>query len=309
MPEFPGTILGIVVTLILMCATMSVVIYYRRRFNRLKTELAHVHYHAGPDNHQDHDHHHFDNPVYSTYRNTNPMSGTPLNNARLHNRIVKNINSDREKAAASSCPRISSSFIEEDDISDTTSERGFGCAGNAFSYSSLHRKRCLEVDFGNPNIYTAVNDIKDNRELENVYEEIQKRVANKGLKSSVSTNATSKQDFPLPCQELKDHYQPTSIVKSRQSLSQDFERLSKEFEERTINSSTLSRDNKVIDTHRKASQPNINETEFCEEVMNTVKTLGLSSGVKHRESDSGVSSAQSTGTVPWGQEGDDSIVL
>ena len=139
-PEFPGTILGIVVTLILMCATMSVVIYYRRRFNRLKTELAHVHYHAGPDNHQgnrrkfhknfiensnsDHDHHHFDNPVYSTYRNTNSMSGTPLNNARLHNRIVKNINSDREKAAASSCPRISSSFIEEDDISDTTSERG-----------------------------------------------------------------------------------------------------------------------------------------------------------------------------------------
>ena len=134
------TILGIVVTLILMCATMSVVIYYRRRFNRLKTELAHVHYHAGPDNHQgnrrkfhknfiensnsDHDHHHFDNPVYSTYRNTNSMSGTPLNNARLHNRIVKNINSDREKAAASSCPRISSSFIEEDDISDTTSERG-----------------------------------------------------------------------------------------------------------------------------------------------------------------------------------------
>ena len=125
----------------------------------------------------------------------------------------------------------------------------------------------------------------------------------------MSTNAKSKQDFPLPCQELKDHYQPTSIVKSRQSLSQDFERLSKEFEERTINSSTLSRDNKVIDTHRKASQPNINETEFCEEVMNTVKTLGLSSGVKHRESDSGVSSAQSTGTVPWGQEGDDSIVL
>ena len=61
---------------------------------------------------------------------------------------------------------------------------GFGCSGNAFSYSSLHRKRCLEVDFGNPNIYTAVNDIKDNRELENVYEEIQKRVANKGLKNT-----------------------------------------------------------------------------------------------------------------------------
>ena len=37
------TILGIVVTLILMCATMSVVIYYRRRFNLLKTEFAHVH--------------------------------------------------------------------------------------------------------------------------------------------------------------------------------------------------------------------------------------------------------------------------
>ena len=74
----------------------------------------------------DHDHHHFDNPVYSTYRNSTPLSGTPLNNARLHNRIVKNINSEREKAsvAAASCARLSSSFIEEDDISDTTSERG-----------------------------------------------------------------------------------------------------------------------------------------------------------------------------------------
>ena len=40
------------------------------------------------------------------------------------------------------------------------------------------------MDYGNPNIYTAVNDIKDNRELENVYEEIQKRVANRGLKTS-----------------------------------------------------------------------------------------------------------------------------
>ena len=40
------------------------------------------------------------------------------------------------------------------------------------------------MDYGNPNIYTAVNDIKDNRELENVYEEIQKRVAKKGLKNS-----------------------------------------------------------------------------------------------------------------------------
>ena len=75
-PEFSGTILGIAVTLFLMCITISVVIYYRRRFNRLKTELAHVHYHAGPDNNQgdekiyqlnillilfssDHDHHHF----------------------------------------------------------------------------------------------------------------------------------------------------------------------------------------------------------------------------------------------------------
>lgn len=280
----------------------------------MKTELAHVHYHAGPDNNQDHDHHHFDNPVYSTYRNSSSLSGTPLNNARLHNRIVKNINSDREKAsaAASSCPRASSSFIEEDDISDTTSERGFGCAGNAFSYSSLHRKRCLEVDFGNPNIYTAVNDIKDNRELENVYEEIQKRVANKGLKNSVSTTATSSHnrlDFPQPTHELKDHYQPTSIVKSRHSMSQDFDRLAKDFEDRTINSSPVPGEDKVIDTHRKASEPNMSETDFCQEVMNTVKTLGVHSGGKHRESDSGVSSAQSTGTVPWGQEGDDSIVL
>ena len=121
-----------------MCVTISVVIYYRRRFDRLKTELAHVHYHASPGNNQgafqekndafylilsesDPDHHHFDNPVYSTYRSSNSLTGTPLNNARLHNRIIKNINSDREKAQ---CTRSSSTFIEEDDTSDTMSERG-----------------------------------------------------------------------------------------------------------------------------------------------------------------------------------------
>jgi len=280
----------------------------------LKLELAHVHYRAGPDNNQDPDHHHFDNPVYSTYRNSTSLSGTPLNNARLHNRIVKNINSEREKASAAvvSSGRPPSSFIDEDDISDTTSERGFGCAGNAFSYSSLHRKRCLEVDYDNPNIYTAFHDIKDNRELENVYEEIQKRAANRGLKTSASTIATSSHnrlDFTNPSQELKDHYQTTSIGKSRHSVSQDFDRLTKDLNERTINSSPVPGEDKVIDNHRKASQPNMSETDFCQEVMNTVKTLSVHSGGKHRESDSGVSSAQSTGTVPWGQEGDDSIVL
>ena len=51
---------------------------------------------------------------------------------------------------------------------------GVCCTGNAFSYSSLHRRKCLEADYGNPNIYSALEeDVKlDNRTLENVYDEI-----------------------------------------------------------------------------------------------------------------------------------------
>ena len=71
------------------------------------------------------DGHHFDNPVYTTYRPGSPLAQLePLNNVRLVNRL-KNTNSDRERerlrAAAAACSQY---LEEEDDLSDCTSERG-----------------------------------------------------------------------------------------------------------------------------------------------------------------------------------------
>ncbi len=79
------------------------------------------------------DGHHFDNPVYTTYRPGSPLAQLePLNNVRLVNRLQKknNTNSQRElerrraEAAAGSAPACTQQYMEDDDLSDCTSERG-----------------------------------------------------------------------------------------------------------------------------------------------------------------------------------------
>lgn len=59
---------------------------------------------------------------------------------------------------------------------DEPEPSAFGCTGNAFSYSTLsnHNKN-QEADALNPNLYCGIDDTKDNRKLENIYDEIQKR--------------------------------------------------------------------------------------------------------------------------------------
>ena len=44
----------------------------------------------------------------------------------------------------------------------TKTASGFGCTTGAFSYSSLHHKKCQDAgsDYGNPNIYNALDNIK-----------------------------------------------------------------------------------------------------------------------------------------------------
>jgi len=50
--------------------------------------------------------------------------------------------------------------VEED---DSASERGFGCAGNAFGYTSLQNRvgpdaKNAAADAGNPNLYAAIDE-------------------------------------------------------------------------------------------------------------------------------------------------------
>ena len=64
---------------------------------------------------------------------------------------------------------------------------GFGCAGNAFGYATLQSNRKnLEADANNPNLYSSIDNdavdgtgtgIKDNRKLENLYDEIRRKHA------------------------------------------------------------------------------------------------------------------------------------
>ena len=58
---------------------------------------------------------------------------------------------------------------------------GFGSTGHAFSYSYLQTRKYEDADACNPNMYSSLDDIKDNKELENVYDEIRKRVSNNSL--------------------------------------------------------------------------------------------------------------------------------
>jgi hypothetical protein len=98
------------------------------------------HYHLIADGH------HFDNPVYTTYRPGSPLAQLePLNNVRLVNRL-KNTNSERERerlravaTAASSC----SQYLDDDDLSDCTSERGEREKGRkTCSLFLVHRLGC-----------------------------------------------------------------------------------------------------------------------------------------------------------------------
>lgn len=274
-----GTIFGVIITLALSVVVVFAIVYYRRRIKRLKSELSHVHYIADPG--PTADGHHFDNPVYSTFRASSPTSPSsePLNNTRIINRLGPKItNTEREKAAAAS-------YMSEDDQSDCVSEKGFGCTGNAFSYSSLHTKKCLEGDYGNPNIYSSVNDVlKDNNILkDNIYDEIHKRSSN-SLRRPVADSDCGSYDhleFSRPNKELRPHYQSTNTLKSIKSKG--------------------SRDNLDIDTVGQSFSEEMNETELGRDIVSNLRDrMEPPDGVRQRrEGDSGISSAQSTGTVPW----------
>ena len=90
----------------------------------------------------------------------------------------------------------------------------FGCTGNAFSYSSLSapsatstsaRAKNAEADQLNPNLYCSIDDHdhpdsgckQDNRRLENMYDEIQKRVSSSSLQGGRRTSKNGK-DESLP---------------------------------------------------------------------------------------------------------------
>ena len=149
-----GGAVGVVATILVLSLAITVTVYYRKRFHRLKTQMSHVHYSAtggGPGNYQPGGQgragqssllcgagarspgpHHFDNPVYATCRR-DTGAGSLNNTTRLHNTIVKNVNRSREKERSLTlpAPRRHGSAAgartmdeAEEEMADTISEKG-----------------------------------------------------------------------------------------------------------------------------------------------------------------------------------------
>lgn len=183
-------------SLFFVAVVLLVLLYYRRRVNTLKTELAHVQYHADPR--VSPDRHHFDNPAYS-YTGRAAVNGTavgvvsddgsllPLNNMhKIHNNLgsKNNLNIERQRAGCST----------EDD--DDLRTKGPGAYGLEFQHPISAKN--WGADLGNPNLnmYQAV----DEKAMEHVYDEI------KQAKEKEAEMEYDHLDYSRPASSWKPQY-------------------------------------------------------------------------------------------------------
>jgi hypothetical protein len=131
-----GLIAGICVTCILLVIALFIVVYYRKRLEKLKHEMAYVSYtaEAGPDQR------HFDNPVYSSMPSNNKVKNFPNN--------LNNTKSNIEKAKLG---------CSVDDNSNTELNACAEASNNV--YAELEEKKLKDPNF-NPNIYHSIEDLK-----------------------------------------------------------------------------------------------------------------------------------------------------
>ena len=80
--------------------------------------------------------------------------------------IEREIGSFKEKALWTSILKVCFSFFLSG---------AFGCAAGAFSYSTLTNRKNFEADALNPNLYSSLENLKDNRKMENLYDELSKK--------------------------------------------------------------------------------------------------------------------------------------
>ena len=91
------------------------------------------------------------------------ISDSPSEGVLLHNEMVwGNCNKRQEREIETPILLLKTLTFEFCFL--TTTALGFGCTAGAFSYSSLHQKKCQDAggDYGNPNIYNALDNIKVN---------------------------------------------------------------------------------------------------------------------------------------------------
>lgn len=173
-----GVTFGIVVAVLLVAVIIVLLLYFKRRVQNLKTEIAHVQYIADPQSLPDR--HHFDNPVYAF----NPAAN---DNTHLLNNAIRN---DLRNTKPSNLDRYKSSMIDDD------SSCGSSRAGTYSINYNINEKN-NNADLTNPNFYHSI-DIANS---EHVYDEIKQK---EGYKEA--DLEYDHLDYSRPGTSIKQHY-------------------------------------------------------------------------------------------------------
>lgn len=137
----------------------------------------------------------------------------------------------------------------------------------------------------NKNVYSAIEELKESTQDDNIYEELKKRTSTEA--EPISDESYDRLDFNRPAQDLLPHYLSTETIRSQRSR----------------NSSDPNKDDKgaISETSFESQH---SEADFCQSVLTSVENLNASTTgtrktIYEPETDSGISSNRSTTTAPW----------
>lgn len=173
---YGGVVAGISIALILVSIIVLVILYYKRRVENLKTEIAHVQYIADPPERNN-----FDNPVY-TYQGGGKRDNEHLlnnTNCMIRNNLNRPSNTLLERARLAQMGAASCSSTVAYNVED--------------ELRSLKNK---DADATNPNIYHSLDKLDDH-----VYDEIKQKDM-KDIELEYDHL-----DYTRPVSTIKPHYQ------------------------------------------------------------------------------------------------------
>lgn len=205
-----GVVGGITLAIISLIIIIGVIIYYRRRLQRLKNELAYVTYAADPN--PSPDRRHFDNPVYAYQGVPAAASGVSLNNTGTKH-IYNDLGMKSNLAKAKLGDEDSETYTE------TYAEKG-ACGGYG-------EEKCLKSkadSLYNPNIYHSIEDLKpSSSKKEPFYDEVKDTRAQGKAAESSNTVEYDHLQYKRPTNDIKPQYHrmDETLKKGGQNNSKD----------------------------------------------------------------------------------------
>lgn len=192
---------------------MIVVIFYRQRFKRLKTELAHVHYNAHSESGGR-------SPLIALQDNSCSTVDYKLDTPREHqfDNLVYNCGNTRliNQNRPSGKTVIPNITVTNTSFEDTCFS-AFPSNNEANLYNNIEEEECDDVE-GEESIYEELK-----KRISNVPEEkipSAPHICETGEEDDLSEGESyDRLDFNRPCQDLKPHYQSTDTIKSLSSKS------------------------------------------------------------------------------------------